>query len=90
MLHRMKAEFQQACREIEERARQVKKSQRADARAALLVGDYEKRDRIIGKLKGLGEVTLRAKTEAGVRIGEKYGLNRAEMEEAIRGLLSRQ
>ena len=72
----MKAEFEEACAAIDQRAADVALNCLRSGFAALLGGDVEKRDRICQSADTIPGAVDAAKMEAWYRIGEKHGLSR--------------
>lgn len=72
----MAAEFKDACRAIDQRADEAERQTLQGAFQSLLAGDTAKRDRLCGRHSDVGDARDKAKIEAWLRIGEKYGLSR--------------
>lgn len=79
----MKAEFDAACKAIDERARQASTESLKSAWQALLDNNLTKRDRACDKAAGIADLVVRAKTEAWLRIGEKHGFSRDDAERLL-------
>lgn len=80
----MGGEFKAACAEIDRRADEAVQESLRSAFSALLDNDTAKRDRLCAKAERVDEVARKAKVEAWLRIGEKYGLDRDKAEEALK------
>lgn len=73
----MKAEFEVACSEIDNRLSEAKHGLMQDAYQAVLRGDLAERDRLCNeKWDKAEDARKKAKTEAWLRIGEKHGIGR--------------
>lgn len=84
LLGRMKAEFEAACRAIDERANTAESDMLKSAWSALLDGNTVARDRVLGKHGAVTDARNKAKKEAWYRIGEKHGLSRETADAAIK------
>ena len=80
----MVAEFRDACSAIDRRAAEVGKDRLSSAFQALLTGDTVGRDRHCDMATKVDETARRAKTEAWLRVGEKYGLDRETAERLLK------
>lgn len=80
----MMAEWRDACRAIDARASEAFRQSLQSGFQAILAGDALGRDRHCATAERVSEAQQRAKLEAGLRIGEKYGFDRDDVLMAMR------